>query len=687
MPDSGALRGVTAAPRGAAGAPIRVGVDAGGTFTDFVAEAGDGSLTFLKLPSTPRAPAQAVIEGVEALRADAGSGERAVLARVAHGSTVATNAFLEGRGARVGLLTNAGLEDVLAIGRQNRRRLYRLDPGGPRRLVDPALVRGIAARTGAGGEEVAPLDPAELARAAGELRAAGAEVVVLGFLHSARHPGLERRAEALLAGLGVLVVASHRVTAEPREYERWATAAVDACLAPVVRSYLGALEAAMPAGSLRVMQSNGGLATAAEAAAHPVTTVLSGPAAGVVGARLAARAAGLEELVTFDMGGTSCDVALVPGEPLRTTETELDGVPLRIPLIDIQTVGSGGGSIARVDHAGALAVGPASAGAEPGPACYGLGGREPTVTDAHLVLGHLDPEGFLAGRRRLHPERARAAIEELAGRLDAGADETAGAVVALARSHLERAVRRVTLERGYDLADFALVAFGGAGGLHAAELASALGARRVLVPRAAGVLSALGCLAADTRLDFARAVLAPTHRRERLEDLFAEMEEGAARALDREAVPPAARAVARTLAMRYRGQSYEIEVPLAPAGLAEGEALARAFHDEHARRYGYARPDADTEIVAARVAAIGGTRAPRLAEHVARGPADPARRRIALPDAGVVEAAAWRWDALPPGHASDEPAVVFGDHATALIPPGWSWRVDRWGNLVLEFMG
>jgi N-methylhydantoinase A len=657
-----------------AGAPLRIGVDAGGTFTDFVAESPDGSLSFLKLPSTPRAPAEAVVVGVRSLA----SGRE--VASVAHGSTVATNAFLEGRGARVGFLTHIGLEDVLAIGRQNRRGLYRLDPTGARRLVDAELVRGIAARVGADGETVEPLDPAELARAAGELRAAGAEVLVLAFLHSARHPELERRAETLLGGLGIPVVSSHRVTAEPREYERWATAVVDASLAPVVRSYVADLASSVP-GSLRIMLSNGGLATAKEASAHPVATILSGPVAGVVGARLVAREAGFENLVTFDMGGTSCDVALVPGEPLRTTETEIDGVPIRLPLVDIQTVGAGGGSIARVDHAGALAVGPASAGAEPGPACYGLGGVEPTVTDAHLLLGHLDAERFLGGRRPLHPERATDAILALARRLDADPAEAAMAILALARSHLERAVRRVTLERGYEPAHFTLVAYGGAGGLHAAELAAALRAGRILVPRAAGVLSALGCLAADTRLDFARAVLAPTEGWEEwgLEALFDEMEEEARRTLEREGVPPARRTVSRALAMRYRGQSYEVEVPV-PAAAG---GLARDFHDHHERRYGYARPDAPTEIVAARVVAIGATRAPRLPDHAPAGPSRPAARRIALAG-GEIMVPAWRWDDLPVDHRSDEPAVVFGDHASALVPPDWSWLVDRRGNLVLE---
>ena len=601
-------------------------------------------------------------------------------AQVVYGSTVATNAFLEGRQARVGLLTHAGLEDVLAVGRQTRRELYRLDPEEPRRLMEPELVRGIAARVAADGAVVAPLDRAELWRAAEELRAAGAEAIVLGFLHSAAHPALEREAEAELADCGVPVVASHRVSVEPREVERWATAVVDAGLGPVVRGHLEALARELGPESLRVMLSNGGIVAARQAAERPVATILSGPVAGVVGARLVARAAGLERIVTFDMGGTSCDVAVVPGEPHRATETELDGVPLRVPIVDIQTVGAGGGSIARVDHAGALAVGPGSTGAEPGPACYGLGGTEPTVTDAHLALGQLDPGRFLGGRRRLEPGLAEAALARLAGELGSEPGEAALAVLALAASRLERAVRRVTLERGHDPADFALVAFGGAGGLHAATLAEALGIRRVLVPRAAGVLSALGCLAADTRLDFARAVLADAEGWDG-EAAFGEMEAEAAAALEREGVPPEARAVSRSLAMRYRGQSYDVDVPL--NGVPPGRE-GHAFHERHQGRHGYARPGAPVEVVAARVAAVGATRPPRLPPHEPSGPACPESRPVTLPGGGTERIAAWSWSALPAGHASEEPAVVFGDHATALVPGGWSWRVGERGDLFLD---
>ena len=355
------------------------------------------------------------------------------VAVLTHGSTVATNAFLEGRMAAVGLIVNRGFEDVLAIGRQRRRSLHSLAPAGPRRLVPETLVRGLRARVAADGATVAPLDPTELERAASELVAAGARAIVVAFLHSARHPAMEREALRLLAAAGFPAVASHEASAEPREYERWATAVVDAGLAPVVSAYVAGLSERLQARELRIMLSSGGTARAGEAAARAVATILSGPAAGVVGARLAARRAGFERIVTFDMGGTSCDVALVPGEPVRTTEAELDGVPLRVPLVDIRAVGAGGGSVLWRDVAGALRVGPRSAGAVPGPACYGAGGTEPTLTDAHLALGHLDPARFLGGRRPLDPALAERALGRLAAELGAGALETATAAIAVAR--------------------------------------------------------------------------------------------------------------------------------------------------------------------------------------------------------------------------------------------------------------
>ena len=617
------------------------------------------------------------------------SGGRPVTA-VLHGSTVATNAFLEGRLGSVGLLVNRGFEDVLAIGRQRRRGLYSLAPEGPRRIVPDPMIRGVAARASADGKELTPLDPGELDRAAAELLEAGARTIVVAFLHSARHPGLEREALGRLRARGISAVGSHEVTSEPREYERWATAVVDAGLAPVVAAYIAGLADRLAAAELRIMLSSGGTARAAEASGRAVSTILSGPAAGVVGARLAARAAGFEGLVTFDMGGTSCDVALVPEEPLRTTETELDGIPLRIPMIDIQTVGAGGGSIAWVDRAGALRVGPRSAGALPGPACYDAGGEEPTLTDAHLVLGHLEPARFLGGGKPLAPDLARRAIGGIAAALGAGARETAEAIVAVARSHLERAVRRVTLERGQDPADLTLVAFGGAGGLHAAALASRLGCARVMVPRSAGVLSALGCLAAEVRRDVGCAVLEPADAAggARLAAAFEGLEGDARRALEEEGVPPDRRAFSRTLAMRYRGQSFEIDVPAnMPPSIgspeAAGEGYAAAFHRLHEERYGHARLDAPVEIVTARVTATGSGRPPALPLHSPCAGEGPAARRMWL-GGEEAEVEAWAWESLPPGHRGRGPALVLGDHATALVPPGWGWTADRFGNLILD---
>jgi N-methylhydantoinase A len=662
----------------------RVGIDAGGTFTDGVAELPDGDLTVRKFPSTPDDPARAVVDCERALAAGG------PVAALIHGSTVATNAFLEGRLGSVGLVVNRGFEDVLAIGRQRRRGLYSFVPAGPRRIVPDAMIRGVAARASAGGATVAPLDVAELDRAADELRRAGARTIVVAFLHSARHPGLEREALARLRARGIPAVGSHEVTSEPREYERWATAVVDAGLAPVMAAYIAGLAGRVAASDLRIMLSSGGCARAAEAAGRAVSTILSGPAAGVIGARLVARAAGIEGLVTFDMGGTSCDVAVVPGEPMRTTETEIDGVPLRVPLIDIQTVGAGGGSIAWVDRGGALRVGPRSAGAAPGPACYGAGGEDATLTDAHVVLGHLDPERFLGGARPLAPELAWRAIERIGRRLGAPARETAAAIVAVARGHLERAIRRVTLERGRDPADLTIVAFGGAGGLHAAAMASRLGCPRVLVPKAAGVLSALGCLAAEVRRDVGEAVLsrADAAGATGLAETLARLASEAHAALDEEGVPSDRRVLERSLAMRYVGQSYEIDVPADDAvpnaaGGSGAAGPAAAFHRLHAERYGHARWDAPVEIVTARVGAIGTGNPPALPLHRPEA-TDPTPPRTVRIGADGVPAEARAWESLPPGHRGRGPALVLGDHATALVPADWRWRVDGFGNLVLE---
>jgi N-methylhydantoinase A len=400
----------------------------------------------------------------------------------------------------------------------------------------------------------------------------------------------------------------------------------------------------------------------------------------VIGARLVAAAAGVDRIVTLDMGGTSCDVALVPGEPLRTTETELDEIPLRVPLIDIHTVGAGGGSIAWIDRGGALRVGPRSAGSVPGPACYGAGGEEPTVTDAHLVLGQLDPARFLGGRRALFPDLAEGAIGRLARAAGTSPRETAAAIVAVARSHLERAVRRVTLERGYDPADFTLVAFGGAGGLHAAALAAGLGCGRVLIPRTAGVLSAVGCLAADVRLDVSRAVLEPVGSVDdrRLERWFEGLESEARDGLATEGVPPERRTTVRSLAMRYRGQSYEVEIPL-----ADVRDITAAFHGRHRERHGYARPGAPVEVVSAHVAATGVGRPLDIALHRPAGSIAPVGGTLSI-DGQDVTAETWIWAGLPAGHGGRGPALVLDDHATALVPPGWEWKLDPFGNLVLE---
>ena len=450
--------------RGRAGVLAVLAVDTGGTFTDFLLLDG-GRLQALKLPSTPGDPAEAVLAGARALIGP----DRPFL--LLHGSTVATNALLERKGARVVLITNRGFEDVIEIGRQNRPQLYALVGHRPPPLVARDDRIGIAGRIGPAGEQIEPLDEAELAGLAERARASRPDALAVMLLHAYANPGHERRVAQALARASLPVSVSSRVLPEYREYERASTTVVNAYVAPIVERYLGRLEREAGARRVAIMGSDGGTIPVARAIREPVHTVLSGPAGGVVGALAWARRAGIEQIVSFDMGGTSTDVSLAPGRPLYTRELEIAGAPVAIPVIDIHTVGAGGGSLARVDAAGTLRVGPDSAGAEPGPICYGRGGAGVTVTDAHAWLGRLPEDALLDGEQRLD----RAAIEQplraLAAALGASLAAAAEGVIAVADAAMERALRVISVERGYDARSLALVAFGGAGGLHAAELA------------------------------------------------------------------------------------------------------------------------------------------------------------------------------------------------------------------------
>ncbi len=653
---------------------MRVGVDVGGTFTDFVV-ISDGKMRVFKIPSTPGAPEQAVVDG---LRADGITSAAAIV----HGSTVATNALLERRGARAVLVTTEGFRDVLEIGRQNRPVLYELEPERPAPLIPRARRLEVTERVGADGSVVTPIERASLDRLEARVRRLAPASAAVCLLFSFLQPDHERAVREALHRAGVSAVSiSSEILPEYREYERTSTTVVDAYVAPVVARYLRRLEPAMP-GPLWVVQSNGGVLRSVEAAAAPVRTVLSGPAAGVVGAQHVARASGIANIVTLDMGGTSTDVAVCPGEPLRTTHAEVAGLPVAIPMTDIHTVGAGGGSIAQIDEAGALRVGPRSAGALPGPAAYGRGGTEPTVTDANLVLGRLAPDAALGDRVHLDVDRAHRAVELLVpdgDRSDAARHRAALAVVAVANAHMDRALRVITLERGFDPRDFTLLPFGGAGPMHCCELAERLEIEQVLVPLHPGVLSALGALTGAHTREYAATVFdeAQTLTPDRLEDLFAPLEQAA-----RDDLAPARQPrLQRLLDVRYVGQSFELSVPLGPEGVPEA---VRLFHERHEQRYAHSRPDAPVEIVVARLVASVPQPGISTAAPLAGGASEPRTTQATLADGSVHEVPLLSRHELGHSFELGGPAVVTQSDATTWIAPGWRATVDPQGAMILR---
>jgi N-methylhydantoinase A/oxoprolinase/acetone carboxylase beta subunit len=649
---------------------IRVGVDTGGTFTDLVRFGPDG-VSVHKVRSTPDDPSRAIVEGIAGVAAT-GTG-----LDVVHGSTVATNAVLERTGARVALVATAGFEDVVRIGRQTRRALYDLMQEDRRPLVDAALTIGVRERLTADGRPLIPLDDDEIARVVAHVRASDATAAAVCLLHAYRNPAHEERLAAALEAAGLAVSASSRVLREYREYERWSTTIVNAYVTPLMSAYLGALEARLAGDRFAVMQSNGGRLSATAARTAAVRTILSGPAAGAVGARAVAEAAGHPRVIGFDMGGTSTDVCLIDGAIPTTSDTMVGDFPVRLPVIDIHSVGAGGGSIVHVDSGGALRVGPQSAGAVPGPACYGQG-TEFTVTDANLLLGRLDPGQFLGGRMTLDVERARRAAVDPGRRV--GLDEAALAegVVRIADASMERAIRVVSVQRGVDPREFALLAFGGAGGMHACAIAEALDIGTVIVPRHAGVLSALGMLLADAIKDHAWTILRAGDAIDAagLETLFKPLVEEAERELAGEGFPPDRVHVERRLDVRYAGQSYELAVPMAPGFREE-------FDRRHARTYGYADPRRPIEVVTLRVVAVGRTDKPALPRTQATpSVAEPYRVGPARFGGALVATAFFRWRDLAPGAAGEGPAVIAGGEATAVVPPGFHFRLDEFANVI-----
>lgn len=671
-----------------------LGIDVGGTFTDLVLLDGAGRVRIHKLLTSARDPSVAILQGI----ADLEAGPEAV---VVHGATVATNALLERTGARTALVTTQGFRDVLEIGRQTRSDLYALHPTRPEPLVPGRWRLGLPERVDCHGRVLLALDPAATDAAARQILADGVESVAVCFLFSFLNRDHERQVRERIAALGgedaPFVSLSSEVVPEYREYERASTTVINAYVAPLMARYLANLEQGLEGRRLRVMQSNGGSISAAAARALAARTALSGPAGGVVGAFSLAHQAGYPQAITFDMGGTSTDVSLCAGRIQETSEGTIAGLPLRLPIIDIHTVGAGGGSIARLDAGGALRVGPESAGSDPGPVCYGREeAGEITVTDANLVLGRLDAEHFLGGRMALDLDRTLDRMQELARRLSLPREAAAWGVIRVANSNMERAIRTISVERGHDPRRFTLVAFGGAGPLHACELAAALRIPRVLVPPHPGVLSALGMILADVVKDYAQTVMLPVEQAQagHLQHLFGPLYEQAQTDLQAEGLGSDQIELLPALDMRYVGQSYELTIR--PEGGVEAgpDRLATAFHQAHRQRFSYASQAEPVEIVNLRLKAIGHTPKP-LPEPQPPGSVDPRAACIgykpvffADPDrpsaARPIPAALYERGRLTPGKMVVGPAIIFQLDTTIVVPPGWAGSVDGWSNLILE---
>jgi N-methylhydantoinase A len=650
-----------------------VGVDIGGTFTDFVvAEAG--RLRIHKQLSTPDDPSRAMLAGLAAL-----SGDAAAFTRISHGSTVATNAILERKGAKTAFVTTDGFRDLLAIGRQNRPDLYALQPALPPPLIPRERCYEVVERLDARGDVLTPLDMASVDAVLEAMQAAQVESVAVCLLNSYVNPAHEQaiRERAVLRGLFApeQIILSSDVLPQFREYERASTATLEAYVRPAMSRYLGRLSAALPHGeTLRMMKSDGGIFSAERARGAAIQTALSGPAAGVIGAFHLAKLAGFDHIITLDIGGTSTDVALCPGRTVLRPDSEIDTLPLRIRLLDIETVGAGGGSLARVDAGGALRVGPESAGANPGPVAYGRGGTQATVTDANLVLGRLEAAHFLGGSMALDTTGATAAVARLAGDMHTDLQTAARGIIEVANANIERALRRVSIARGYDPRDFTLMAFGGAGPLHACEVAERLQIPRVLIPRYPGVLCAFGLLMADVRLDYSRGVLAPLSA-ESLASAQAALDTMLAEAratLAQEGVDDANMRLMPTLDVRYRGQAFELTIPFS------GD-VAGAFHAAHEATYGYALPGRPLELVTLRLEAVGSLAKPSLTPAPVT-PNDASAARLGTRADGL---ALYAREHLTPGARFTGPALVFQLDSTNYIAPGWAAEVDGTHHLVL----
>jgi len=652
-----------------------IGVDTGGTFTDFIYKTGDGKWGVYKILSTPHNPAEAVLNGIEYVT-------RTNDFKVIHGSTVATNAILERKGAYTAFITNKGFEDIIEIGRQNRTELYNLFYRRNQALVPKELRFGLTCRVNSTGQIVADIDSDELENLVKKIEEAEAESIAVCFLFSYLNPNHELKVEKAFNRLGLPVSLSHKILSEFREFERASTTIINAYVAPKMKRYITNLIDGIGGNELRIMQSNGGSISAEVAMNESVRTILSGPAGGAVGAYEIGKMANYSRLITFDMGGTSTDVALIDNRLPLTFESQIGGFPVKVPMIDIHTVGAGGGSIAYLDAGGSLKVGPESAGADPGPICYGKG-EKITVTDANLYLGRLVPEFFLGGNMKLDKERLNTYFTKMAKKVGLSELELAEGILTVANANMERAIRVISVDKGYDPREFVLFSFGGAGGMHAAFLARLLRIPKVLVPKNPGILSAIGMLLADIVKDYSLTVMlkADNVSFNELRELFKPLDETGIRDLEEEGIERQKIVLKHYLDMRYVGQSYEIVVPFKDDYVEE-------FHRLHEKNYGYSDETKRVEIVNIRVRAIGSPEKP-VFEKIPKASGYKIDNAIIGEKEVIFESSYKRTkvvnrDKLLWGNVVKGPSIVVEYSSTIIIPPGCIAEVDELGNLIID---
>jgi N-methylhydantoinase A len=669
---------------------ILIGVDIGGTFTDFVSyDSTNSTLKTFKILSTPEDPSIAVIQGIQRISSEC-SEDRSEFACV-HGSTVATNALLERKGANTALITTSGFKDILQIGRQNRSDLYNFFVETPEQLVPPDQRFEVTERIDSKGNVLVPLDPVELDAILLSMRDQKIESVAISLIFSFLYPAHEEMISYLLSDRGFHISISSKILPEFREYERTSTTVVNAYVSPILEKYLKQLSLILQDIHLRVMQSNGGMISIKDAQEHGVRCILSGPAGGVIGAEFISKEATLNarknqsgrkdkvRLITFDMGGTSTDVSLIDGSPGLTSDSIIDGNPIRIPMLDIHTIGAGGGSIAYIDHGGALRVGPMSAGADPGPACYGKG-ELPTVTDAHMVLGRINPDVFLGGSMPLDRSRSILAISTLAGRLGIDTTHTALGIIEIANAHMTRALRVISVERGHDPRDFTLFAFGGAGGLHASDLARSVGIHRVIISPYASTLSALGMLTTDIVKDYVQTVMLPgDYPIPKMKEKFESLRRKAIDEFTDEGISEHNINFKSSLDMRYKGQSYELNIPF-------NHNIFKSFESAHQNLYGYSNPNFAIEIVNLRLRGIGKMPKiklfPQKYSYTTSESALLEHQRIMFSQ-GEVLTPIYKGELLKFGNQLIGPAIVVRSDTTILLNQNDECTIDPFLNMII----